>query len=581
MKRNTLLTSLLCALISLNAYAKDITEDTTISTANTNSEALNFKGDDLIVTLNANWNTWTIRGTDAVTTLATVVVNSGYTLFENCGNIFGDTSTTKSTGDFLVTGDGTYDAVTKLGTQFSGSNNITITAPTIRFDIANAIFAKLNMYANTKVKFESGNVSMETLTLQNSAKLTSSATSFTVNGAITLAENAEMEVSSGTASAASLSLKSGAEFTSTADTFNINGAITVNSANVNISNLTAKDAEGNVVGMGELTVTGNSTVDITTQLYQRRSKITTSGTSQVTVTALEKSGETSGSVMQVNDSSTLNLNVSQNLTWDTKVSVANGATFNLTNTKAKNIIDANLKDGATASLSTSSEGGFFYVSRWADTNWGEGGTDKTSISFNKSINIFSSSATDLYTVSVGSNTELKVGGDIILTRGTLVLNGSNQIKNISNEAQAQGDFLVLKFAGEKSGTLSLGADNAVKSIGFTTSEGGITPGTGLIELNGYEFTFNEFIEDENGKISFVDFDEKLVKFTGDEDSLTKNEDGSLMYIFAGADADQKLYLGNDGYLSLSATAVPEPAELAMIFGAIALGFAIYRKRKNA
>ena len=36
--------------------------------------------------------------------------------------------------------------------------------------------------------------------------------------------------------------------------------------------------------------------------------------------------------------------------------------------------------------------------------------------------------------------------------------------------------------------------------------------------------------------------------------------------------------GVGGYL-LSAVAVPEPAEWAMIFGAIALGLAIYRRRK--
>jgi hypothetical protein len=37
--------------------------------------------------------------------------------------------------------------------------------------------------------------------------------------------------------------------------------------------------------------------------------------------------------------------------------------------------------------------------------------------------------------------------------------------------------------------------------------------------------------------------------------------------------------GENGYYWLSATAVPEPAEWAMLFGAIALGFAIYRRRK--
>ncbi len=550
MKRNILLTSLFSVLFVASSFAKNHTQSEDVKGG---EWGITFDANDITLNLVSNDDTgWALRTTENVTTKATLNIAYGVTYNELLPNLFGDPNCFKGTGEFVITGTGTYDAVTgnadhdmstsfidtRAGTGVGDSARTGNGLMSVTFAVATAKFGNLTVRSNNTVNVNSGNVSMNSLTVN-----------------------------------------SGANFTSTTDTLSINGAININSANVNIDNLTAKNAEGTVIGMGELKVTGNSIVNITTQLYQPRSKITTSGTSQVTVTALEKSGETSGSVMQVNDSSTLNLNLSQNLTWDTKVSVANGATFNLTNTKAKNIIDANLEDGATASLSTSSEGGFFYVSRWVDTNWGEGGTVKTSISFNKSINIFSSSATDLHTLSVGSNTELKVGGDIILTRGTLVLNGSNQIKNISNEAQAQGDFLVLKFAGEKSGTLSLGADNAVKSIGFTTSEGGITPGTGLIELNGYEFTFNEFIESGDAKISFVDFAKELVKFTGDKDSLSTNDDGSLKYIFAGADADQKLWLGENGYLSLTSTAVPEPAEWAAIFGAIALGFVAYRKRK--
>lgn len=60
--------------------------------------------------------------------------------------------------------------------------------------------------------------------------------------------------------------------------------------------------------------------------------------------------------------------------------------------------------------------------------------------------------------------------------------------------------------------------------------------------------------------------------------LDTNEDGSVKYIYAVIDTVQtSLYQRSDGFLY---TAVPEPAEWAAIFGALALGLAIYRKRGN-
>ncbi len=556
MKRNILLTSLFSVLFVASSFAGTYTESGSYE-GSTKPWGIEFDADDITVTLvNSDDITgWAFRTTENVTSKATFNITYGLTYYEMNSGMFGNPEKFRGTGEFIITGTGTYDAVTG-----DANHNMANTTLDVRTSVDGTASGE-----------RTGNGLMSITYSVATAKF----------GNLTIASNNTVKIANGNVTMSSLKLNSGAKFTSETDTLAIAGAITVDSSKLDIANMTT--------AFKELTVSGASEVNITTlnlgSVSTSGSKITTGGTSFVTVNGLECSdGNTNGPTVKVNDSSTLNLNMSQELTWNTNATVASGATFNLTNTHAKNTLDLNLADGATVSLSNTHANAYYMVSRWKSTNWGAGGTDKTTISIDKKMYICGSGS-DKHTLTVGSNTEIKLGGELIIAQGKLVLNGSNNIKSLDG-TQEQGDFLVLQFTGEKNATLSIGADNAVKSIGFTSLSGftgatNLTPGTGLIELNGNEFWFSEFIEDENGKISFVDFDEYLVKFTGDEDSLSTNDDGSLKYIFAGADADQKLYLGNDGYLSLTATAVPEPAEWAMIFGAVALGFAIYRKRKNA
>ncbi len=559
MKRKILLTSLLSILFVASSFAERTFTESGSYAGSTIPWGIKFDADDITVTLVDSDDTtgWAIRTTENVKTKATLNISYGLTYYELNNGLFYNPAQFKGTGEFIITGTGTYDAVTGDATH----------------NMANTILDVRGYEEGTSTRTGNGLMAI-TFSVAN-----------TKFGNLTIASNNTVKIANGNVSMTGLTVNSGAIFTSETDTLALNGAIKVDSANVSISNMTTSFKSLTVSGDSrvEMSVQNVGTGDWDTAGYAPPS-ITTSGTSVVTVNSAELDGNTRGPTVEVNDTSTLNLNVAQDLTWGTSVTVANGGTFNLTNTHNKSIIDLNLADGATATLNTTNTNtntnSFCYVGRNGNSTWGTGGSDKTTVSFNRLVVL--GAGTNNYTLTVGSNTEIKLADSLVIAHGKLVLNSSNNIKNLNDETQAQGDFLALKFSAEKRGTLSLGADNAVKSIGFTSLEGNtITPGTGLIELNGYEFTFNEFIEDANGKISFVDFDEYLVKFTGDKNSLTTNDDGSLMYIFAGADADQKLYLGADGYLSLTATAVPEPAEWAMIFGAVALGFAIYRKRKNA
>ena len=91
-----------------------------------------------------------------------------------------------------------------------------------------------------------------------------------------------------------------------------------------------------------------------------------------------------------------------------------------------------------------------------------------------------------------------------------------------------------------------------------------------------------------GELIFEDFVNGLVKVGIDESIL--NADGTLVpsasnvsLAIKAYDVNGNLLTGdwsiNNGYLWNSALAVPEPAEWAMILGGIALGLAIYRRRK--
>ena len=86
----------------------------------------------------------------------------------------------------------------------------------------------------------------------------------------------------------------------------------------------------------------------------------------------------------------------------------------------------------------------------------------------------------------------------------------------------------------------------------------------------------------NAKHIFHNFDENRVFVVNAYNYDTLDSINSAFEAYQTIDGEEvkisQLYI-NNGWLSAIAPAVPEPAEWAMIFGAIALGLAVYRKRK--
>ena len=158
------------------------------------------------------------------------------------------------------------------------------------------------------------------------------------------------------------------------------------------------------------------------------------------------------------------------------------------------------------------------------------------------------------------------GTSVVVRNGELILNKANAMTT------SAGEFLALSNANNSTGAiLRIGANQTFKSITADTKNIDI-----YLSTESSATLTADFFAVESGKIVIHDFAENRV--------CIGNEIADVNAIF---DAYQtingeevklnNLYI-NNGWLS-ALPAVPEPAEWAMILGALALGIAIYRRRK--
>ena len=210
------------------------------------------------------------------------------------------------------------------------------------------------------------------------------------------------------------------------------------------------------------------------------------------------------------------------------------------------------------------------------------------IEFTGAVNLLSGSTLQAYgkillragaslTVNQGANLDIVIGPNpsprIIMDRATLVLNEENSLS-----FESRNGALV---------TLSGKENNILTSkVYFNASQK-------IYNIYVAPYSIIEIYLADNVDITLTAPDINPLNGNGDykiynfqEDSIYVGFDGALpstakdrVYLY---DAENN-FLGNafvtdKGYLSLLQT-VPEPAEWAMIFGALALGLAIYRKRK--
>lgn len=169
-------------------------------------------------------------------------------------------------------------------------------------------------------------------------------------------------------------------------------------------------------------------------------------------------------------------------------------------------------------------------------------------------------------ITVATGGKIKTN-EIILATAKLDLQTVNAITN------ANGDAINLTTdTASKGSLLAMSASQTFDTITANT--------TNLeVEITGDAVLTASFASANGGKIFINGFAEDRV-FVANADQITDVNSIFFAYATAGDASTQisQLYI-NNGWLSAIAPAVPEPAEWAMIFGGIALGLAIYRRRK--
>ncbi len=351
-------------------------------------------------------------------------------------------------------------------------------------------------------------------------------------------------------------------------------------ANLTVENYTSTRANGTSGYMGDIIASGNSNVDITMADGQRmgEGKVTASGTSKI---KLDFSKNTSKdhwtSPITAGDQSTVTIIGSSKNFNNSKFAVTgDGATLNLSNNATMFTYYANVVSGGTLNMSAKVIRFFEQATTWGTAGSSKGATvnittgdlgigDTASITVSGTGTVVSLSSSAI-NLGYGVNTKEDTW--------TLNINTSNPFTNATKDS-AQGDCFELNI--HHSGNLNLGARNDFYSLNFKTAS------ILNVELNDNIMTFKnvESFIDAEGNYSYVlfsDFDEKLVIYEGFRDALAFNDDGTLKNFKAMKDGSlTDLYLLDDGYLSFSN--IPEPSTYAIFAGLIALGLAIYRRRK--
>ncbi len=223
-------------------------------------------------------------------------------------------------------------------------------------------------------------------------------------------------------------------------------------------------------------------------------------------------------------------------------------------------------EGVTATINNSGsglEGGFSFY-------------NATDVTVNAHLYIYNSRALSV----TGSEGSVKLSNTTITTKAnaSLVFNSTNVLKGTSaNSTQKDIDFEIAR----NGTTMTLNADNdfGAVTLGSDSSKPNLK-----ITLNGNSVSFeNMYMNRDDSYIWFADFvgnDGKENGYISIETELASlNDNGALKNIFAGTLENRiDLYQWDDGSLHIT-TQVPEPAQWAVIFGAIALGFAMYRRRR--
>ena len=264
----------------------------------------------------------------------------------------------------------------------------------------------------------------------------------------------------------------------------------------------------------------------------------------------------------------------------------------------------NASGGAT--LNNLTLNGSMSISNWRDyqtermaakisgtTVFGETASFTTTSTDSKAKVLFNGNVT-----SNAAKNAINIAGTAFLNNNVVMnLNSSNAIKTGSASGQGDSTFYIVDYSTPKVGesyvdtfasstaTINLGANNDFGSLVFY--DGSVLN----LSTNGYNSTIGK-IELYSGSGAYTINISNLTDFTLKINSLENinlEDDGAgnmwatNIFIFDEDDFKSNAYLiadtTNEGWWINATSEIPEPAEIAAIFGALALGLACCRKRK--
>ena len=208
--------------------------------------------------------------------------------------------------------------------------------------------------------------------------------------------------------------------------------------------------------------------------------------------------------------------------------------------------------------------------------------------FDSSVTVATSQAKNWIangTILIENGAKLQLEDRINVSNTKIILNGANSLNIGMNGAE---------FNSQAQSTINLETPNKTSPASLTTTEFVFNAAN---ELGSFAFSQNNMLLaisfGENGSLVLGE-DSTIDSFTGeffnDASVLVKGEVLNQLRIFdiENTDAFKNKFIAENGYdiyfvdngdgSFFVNTVVPEPAEWAMIFGAIALGFVAYRKR---
>ncbi len=261
------------------------------------------------------------------------------------------------------------------------------------------------------------------------------------------------------------------------------------------------------------------------------------------------------------------LDVAGNLTLNNSFIMDNGATFNVTGTliakdyvRFSNEIITNVNFTQDTHIDVGTN-----IQNKITLNSGATWTAAGKVQIDKAGELVLNEGSKYILTTTTEETDGKVAthyGSVILNGGTLTLNAENVLE-ASNASKAA--LVTLNKAQDSN--VNVNASTKVSSIYVNESI------LNIFLADNAEF-YTGSVDGNKGEIRFYNFKEGMVSVAYNDANVSKVAQLVKLY-----DADDKFLgnavLGTDGFLTL----VPEPAEWAAIFGAIALGLAIYRRRK--